>query len=209
MTSRSSCRRSCVLLLLMLSSISIGCVGMGCARIALDHDELETRPQSGRSVRMQVPVRDLREHERIGRATITAFAITSGSIHTDEAVEHEVADEIEAGLQAAGFQVERVSSDDAPPGSIAVSIHEFSFSNYNWFFPVVPTSGTIEIGLTVRSEAGELLFEQRFEGSGNSMCLTGECGFGGATRAAMTEALQQLIVAAQSPEFVAAVGALP
>ena len=155
--------------------------------------------------RLQTPATDLRDTKRIGRATITLFAIPSGDIRMKDPVEQEVIDEVEAGLQAAGFRVERVDAKTAPARSVAVTISKFSFSNYNWVWPIVPTWGDLEIGLSVKDGSGKTVYNRRFAGSGTSMCLLGNCAFTRATRSAMTAALEELIEAASTDEFRRAV----
>ena len=72
-----------VALVAMISAIavtSLGCVGIGGETIDLTHDELEAGSARSGHARLQTPATDLRGTKRIGRATITVFAITSGSV---------------------------------------------------------------------------------------------------------------------------------
>jgi hypothetical protein len=78
--------------------------------------------------------------------------------------------------------------------SLQVDIKEFWFSNYNWFYPIVPTSGDIQMTLTLSNSEGKKIFEKSYSGSGRSYCLSGQCGFGNATTTAMTEVLNKIIV---------------
>jgi hypothetical protein len=84
---------------------------------------------------------------------------------------------------------------------LKVNIKEFYFKNYNWLWPIVPTWGSIELGLTIENPDGKVLYEKSFHGGGTSYCLTGECAFGTATKEAMTEVLNKIVEECSGEEF--------
>lgn len=190
----------------IVTALLSGCVGIGGETIRLSHDDLGTPTrQFSETLSMKSPAADLRtERDRIGRATVTVFAITSGSIRTKGPVEEEVANEVKLALEAGGYRVELVREEMPAQGSsplVKVAIKEFWFTNYNWFWPLVPTGGDVEIAITVESAAGQQMFERSFKGSGNSLCLTGHCAFDTATKKAITDIGQQIRDAVKSEEF--------
>lgn len=191
-----------------------GCVGIGGETVRLSHEELEPPAhQFTPTLRLETPVSDLRKKRgRIGRATITVFAITSGHIHTQTPMVDEVADEVKLALEGGGYTVEPVTETDPGNGEtpmVKVAIRNLWFLNYNWFWPLVPTWGNVEIAMSVEDSAGLTLFEQTFSATGNSYCLTGHCAFETATRKAMTAICQQIRDAVASDEFRHSLEAAP
>lgn len=191
----------------------------GCAHesITLSHN-----PLSGRAERFDEPLavgrraEDLRDNRsRIGRSTVTVFAFTGGSIHTMRPVEERVVQLIAEALETIGYQVNLVDSPSAVADTPAmnVTIEKFSFQNYTWLWPYVPTWGEIILGVDLRDPKGNVVFEKSFAGSGRSSSMEESGGFLKATREAMTEILEEILTAAVSDEFriafEAASGPLP
>ena len=195
-----------------------GCVGMGGETIRLSHDDLG-KPQSqfSETLNLKNPVEDLRlDRRRIGRATFTVFAITSGSIRTQESIEEEVLNEVKLALEAGGYPIKVVrgqaQTDGSAPTILKAAVHRLYFKNYNWLFPLVPTWGDIEISLRVENASGERVFRRSFIGSGSSFQLIGHDAFETATKEAMTEICQQIRDMARSEEFrqiIESVGSKP
>ena len=194
-----------VLSSVMLLSL-MGCVGFGGNRIDLAHDTLSTPKQKlSESIAMQKSAEDRREsRERIGHATTTLFALESGSVTTTDPVAERVAMQVKHALESIGYQVTLVDSAHPvpnPSNTLKVNIKEFYFKNYNWLWPIVPTWGSIELGLTIENPDGKVLYEKSFHGGGTSYCLTGECAFGTATKEAMTEVLNKIVEECSGEEF--------
>ena len=197
------------LLLVLVALCSSACVGIGGETIDLGHEPLAPPGQTvDHAISLQEPAIDGRaETSRIGRATFTVFAITSGAIRTNSPIEQAVIPPIQEALAAAGYTVERTSAQDAAASgnpALRVTIEEFHFSNYNWFFPIVPTWGDIGLKLELLDSAGAVAFSRSYAGSGNSFCLTGSCAFSNATEAGMTEVLEQIVTDATSDDFLRA-----
>ena len=184
----------------------MGCVGAGGNRVDLAHDTLSTPKQRlSESNAMQKSAEDRRAaRERIGHATMTVFAVESGSVTTTGPVAEGVVMQVKQALESIGYQVTLVDSAHPvtnPSNILKVNIKEFYFKNYNWFWPIVPTWGSIELGLTIENPDGKVLYEKSFHGGGNSYCLTGECAFGTATKEAMTEVLNKIVEECSGEEF--------
>ena len=184
----------------------MGCVGAGGNRVDLAHDTLSTPKQRlSESNAMQKSAEDRRAaRERIGHATMTVFAVESGSVTTTDPVAEGVVMQVKQALESIGYQVTLVDSAHPVPNPsniLKVNIKEFYFKNYNWFWPIVPTWGSIELGLTIENPDGKVLYEKSFHGGGNSYCLTGECAFGTATKEAMTEVLNKIVEECSGEEF--------
>ena len=196
--------------LILASGLSLlclaGCVGMGTNEIRLMHDALATpTAKAPGQIVMQKTAEDLRATAgRIGHATMTVFAIESGTVTTYSPVEEEVVSHVKEALESVGYQVTLVEPKRValkPSRLVKVEIREFSFKNYNWVWPIVPTWGTIELGLVVETAEGRTQFDRSFRGTGSSFCLTGECAFGAATKEALTNVLDQIVQTASSEHF--------
>ena len=182
--------------LLFISVFSLaGCVGIGGEKITLSHDTLAIPAQKyTEKLVVEKPATDLREEkDRIGRTTITAFAISSGSVTTTTPANQQIVEQIIDALSSIGYQVNKNSSNVVNPLTLKVSLNEIWFKNYNWLFPLVPTWGDIKITLFLENASGKKLFEKSYEGSGNSLCLSGSCAFGSATKEAMTDVLNKVV----------------
>jgi len=85
-----------------------GCVGIGGETISLSHEKLRTPPSpASGAIPMPRSAEDVRgQKSRIGRATITVFAITSGSVVTRTPIGDEVSLQVADALRAAGYEVQ-------------------------------------------------------------------------------------------------------
>lgn len=180
-----------------------GCVGIGGEQITLSpHEALITPTQKfTEKLKVENPATDLREEkDRIGRTTFTVFAITTGDVTTTSPVGEQVVEQIVDALASIGYQVNKNTNSSentttmVQPLTLKVAINEFWFKNYNWVFPIVPTWGDIKITLFLENSSGKKLFEKSYEGGGNSLCLSGHCAFNSATKEAMTEVLNMIII---------------
>jgi hypothetical protein len=183
----------------------MGCVGSGGTQVQIAHDALSTPTQSfSESIVMQKSADDGRMGGRIGHATSSVFAIESGDVTSTAPLREEVVLQVKHALESLGYQVILVDSTHPAPNpssSLKVRINKFYFQNYNWFWPIVPTWGSIALELTFQNPEGKVLYDKSFGGSGNSYCLTGECAFGAATKEALTEVLNKIVEACSSQEF--------
>lgn len=184
----------------------MGCVGSGGTQVQIAHDALSTPTQSfSESIVMQKSAEDSRVRGRIGHATTTVFAVESGDVTSTAPLTEEVVTQVKQALESLGYQITLVDSTHPVlnPSSIflKVRINEFYFKNYNWFWPIVPTWGSIALELTFQNPDGKVLYDKSFGGNGNSYCLTGECAFGAATKEALTEVLNKIVGACSSEEF--------
>lgn len=187
--------------LLFISVFSLaGCVGIGGEKITLSHDTLAIPAQKYTDkLVVEKPATDLREEkDRIGRTTITAFAISSGSVTTTTPANQQIVEQIIDALSSIGYQVNKNNSSSdstnaVKPLTLKVALNDIWFKNYNWVFPLVPTWGDIKITLSLENASGKKLFEKSYEGSGSSLCLSGNCAFGSATKEAMTDVLNKVV----------------
>lgn len=190
----------CSLFGLLVSTIPLtACVGIGGETIALSHEPLAAPSQKySEKLAIQKPAQDLREEkDRIGRATITVFAITSGSITTTSPVEEQLVQQVGEALSSLGYRVDlseagRSTGVQARPLKMTVALNDMWFRNYNWTWPIVRTWGDMKITVAMENAGGKKLFEKAYQGDGSSLCLSGHCAFENATRQAMTEVLNQI-----------------
>jgi hypothetical protein len=218
MQSRTASHRSRrrLLVLIVAQALALtGCVGIFGETIELHHDPLAAAQSGAGSVSLLKDVHDYRsDTSRIGRATITVFAITSGTVHASAPVPDELQKEILDALHGAGYEVnlvERLASPAAPTPVLQVDVTEFYFKNYNWLWPFVPTWGAVELLVQVHDPDGHPRLYQRLRAKGNSFCLTGHCAFDTATTKALTRVLNTLATDMGSEQFRTAldVGASP
>ena len=184
--------------ILSISFWLTGCVGIGGEQISLAHDQLNlSEQQFSDTLLMQKSANDLREEQgRIGRSTITVFAITSGSVRTPSDVKLQITEQVKQALESIGYQVSLIDQRSVSIGDSAIvkiEIKEFWFKNYNWVWPFVPTWGDIELRLIVERQNGHVVFDKSFSGEGNSYCLLGECAFKTAITEAVTDVLNKVI----------------
>lgn len=185
---------------------STACVGIGGERIDLSHEQLArpSEPVTGRICTARAASDFRSTASRIGRSTITLFAITSGSVTTISSVGEEVTNQVKDALEDVGYEVQLIDAVTPPECTaplLLVIVNDIDFVNYNWVWPIVPTWGNIEIKLQAHDVQGVLSYEKTLKGSGSSMCLKGSCAFENATQEAMTEILKQLEAEAVTPEF--------
>ncbi len=194
-------RKTYLQILLFISVFLLaGCVGIGGEKITLSHDTLAIPTQKyTEKLVVEKPATDLREEkDRIGRTTITAFAISSGSVTTTTPANEQIVEQIIDALSSIGYQVNKNnnssdSTNAVKPLTLKVVLNDIWFKNYNWVFPLVPTWGDIKITLSLENASGKKLFEKSYEGGGNSLCLSGSCAFGSATKEAMTDVLNKVV----------------
>jgi hypothetical protein len=152
----------------------MGCVGSGGTQVQIAHDALSTPTQSfSESIVMQKSADDGRMGGRIGHATSSVFAIESGDVTSTAPLREEVVLQVKHALESLGYQVILVDSTHPAPNpssSLKVRINKFYFQNYNWFWPIVPTWGSIALELTFQNPEGKVLYDKSFGGSGNSYC---------------------------------------
>ena len=157
--------------LLFISVFSLaGCVGIGGEKITLSHDTLAIPAQKYTDkLVVEKPATDLREEkDRIGRTTITAFAISSGSVTTTTPANQQIVEQIIDALSSIGYQVNKNNSSSdstnaVKPLTLKVALNDIWFKNYNWVFPLVPTWGDIKITLSLENASGKKLFEIKWE----------------------------------------------
>lgn len=183
----------------------MGCVGIGGTQVQIAHDALSTPKQSfPDSIVMQKSADDDHVRARIGHATVTVFSIESGDVTSTTPLTEEVVTQVRQAVESLGYQVTLVDSTHPVPNPssiLKVRINKYYFQNYNWFWPIVPTWGSIALELTLQNPDGKVLYHRSFSGSGNSYCLTGDCAFGAATKEALTEVLNKIVAACSSEEF--------
>jgi hypothetical protein len=183
----------------------MGCVGIGGTQVQIAHDALSTPKQSfPDSIVMQKSADDDHVRARIGHATVTVFSIESGDVTSTTPLTEEVVTQVRQAVESLGYQVTLVDSTHPVPNPssiLKVRINKYYFQNYTWFWPIVPTWGSIALELTLQNPDGKVLYHRSFSGSGNSYCLTGDCAFGAATKEALTEVLNKIVAACSSEEF--------
>ncbi len=149
--------------------------------------------------------RDLRhDQSRIGRPTLSLFAIPAGSVTAGQPFGNEVARLVVSALEWAGYDVEVVDPGDPAPRSsptLAVAIEEFFFKNYTWLYPFIKTWGDIRLRVTLYDANQEVAFERTYSAEGESSCGDVECGFFEATTDALTDVLNQIVQGSSSREF--------
>jgi len=183
--------------LALLALYQTGCVGMGGEQISLSHDQLIAPAQKcDGNIDLRKPVIDNRSRkECIGIATATVFASETGTITTDSDIKEQISEQIKQALETIGYNIKVTEGSNNVTSKVIllITIDGFWFKNYNWFWPVVPTSGNIQLTLKLEDTSGKILFDKIYNTKGSSYCLSGHCAFEAATKEAMTELLNKIV----------------
>lgn len=174
----------------------------GCTINAVQHTGLDApaSPRDGGSLAVAEAAEGLNSN-RVGWGRFTPFAIPVAPVfvHGDPPVD--LMRVVEDALVAAGYNVTRMA-EDAEINSMPMleaRFTRYSFNNYTWFAPIVPTWGGIGVTLTLREENGSLLWRQNFEGRGATLNFFD--GYNSASNKSVTRMGQDMVTAFSRDRF--------
>jgi hypothetical protein len=134
---------------------------------------------------------------RVGWGTFTVFAIPVAPVSISNGPgERIVMQKIKETLAAAGYQP--VEGGGAGPGPVLeCDVKRFSFRNYTWLFPIVPTWGGVELALKLVDPQGAPLWERSYTAKSSNLTYS----FSGVANGAMEKALEAMGRDFASDEF--------
>lgn len=180
--------------LLVGSSLMIS----GCS-ITMKHDEL-AQPGQKFSDPITIDKRAEGIPARVGWGRITLFAIPVAPVRIKGDGPELMMLQIQDALKQVGYQVTTVDSEKAAEmPTLKCTVKDFSFSNYTYLAPIVPTWGDISLNANLVSPAGQVLWSQEFKGDGFTLNFFD--GYTSAAEQSMTEILDEMIKAFTSESF--------
>jgi hypothetical protein len=188
---------ACLAVLLAALSFTTGC------SVKLQHGPLKSSACRG-SGTVNLNSRAAGASDVIGFGTFTAFFIPVAPVSIAGDANAEVMLQVKDALQHAGYGVRFVDSPAGRADSGKVlhcRVTDASFHNYTYFFPIVPTWGTLKTELTLVSD-GRIIWAKKFSGGGFTLNFFN--GFTSCVRSSMTKNLDGMVAAFSSPEFRAA-----
>ena len=133
----------------------------------------------------------------IGHGTFTVFAIQVASVTISNGQgDRLVMDSIKQTLHAAGYTVLDSTEAKSVP-VLECRVNNIDFKNYTWFFPIVPTWGSIDMDLRLTDANGRSVWSRTYHGSSWNITYS----FSSAVNSAMTEILDQFAKDATDPGF--------
>lgn len=180
----------------------------GCS-IQMQHDPL-IEPTQLRNAQVNVAPRaeNIVPNRRVGWGRFTVFAIPVVPVHVRGDASELLVKEVQAALQQAGYTVSTAASTNAfaqsgSPVTLNVKVEKYRFSNYTYFFPLVPTWGTTHISLNVDAADGTTIWQESFAEGGSTLNFFD--GYTIASRKSVTRVLNRMVTAFGSDEFFMAV----
>lgn len=109
-------------------------------------------------------------------------------------------EQVRDAVQQAGYRVSVVGTQgSAGTRLLKCQVDNFSFNNYTWLFPYVPTWGDIDLTLRLQRPGRQIAWQESFHGHGFSANFFD--GYSGAANKAMTQILNGVVQAVASDEF--------
>lgn len=141
---------------------------------------------------------------KVGRHTITVFAIPTIPIHAKGPVKDAFNKAVASALSSANYDVE---FEDGPPSGeswLKGDVTKFSYWSYMWFWPIMFEGGTIRYELVLNDENGDAVWSKKFKAGSFWVTIGGAYGYNKKIRKAMTRLLRDIEEATSSDEFQAA-----
>lgn len=180
----------------------------GCS-IQMQHDELTHSPVS-RQGELQVhqQAENIVPFKRVGWGRGTIFAIPFVPIHVQGDVSLLLVEQIHDALTQVGYSIHSVDAYSLPDAQktvplLKVHVNKYRFSNYTYFFPIVPTWGGTNLHLLLQDANGNTLWRSDFEAGGATLNFFN--GYTSASRKSMTRVLNQMVTAFAGDDFFTAV----
>jgi len=140
---------------------------------------------------------------RAGWGRFTIFAIPVVPVHVEGDGNIAIAQGIQDALSQAGYTPKAIDASDPVAGKVLTcEVDRFGFSNYTYFFPIVPTWGNVGLKVNLQSADKSVLWTRDYRGSG--LTLNFFDGYTSSCRGAMTSILNQMTADFASDEFYTA-----
>lgn len=104
---------------------------------------------------------------KVGWGRITMFYIPVVPIFVEGDANELVMDQVRRALRASGHQIAVHPEGTSQSGLVVkAKVDDFWFNNYTWFFPLVPTWGSVKVAISVVDPRGNPVWTKSFDGSG-------------------------------------------
>ena len=128
---------------------------------------------------------------RVGWGRITLFGIPCVPIHVDGDGNAALALQIQDALAAAGYQPQLIDPGSTASGKVLnCEVEKFRFSNYTYFFPIVPTWGGVDLKLHLVGADHTVLWTHDYQGGGSTLNFFN--GYTSSCKSAMTQVLNKM-----------------
>jgi len=183
-------------------ALLLTCFGsIGCA-ITLQHDPLDP-PAQVRSGPLHYADTAEGFKGRVGWGRGTAFYIPFVPIYIkgDQSYGGQMLmREVSDAIATAGYQPVPLAPGMRAEGPVLrCTVEKASFNNYTYFFPIVPTWGSMTLAAELVGENGARIWSQRFEGGGFTLNFFN--GYNSAARQSLDDILNDMVTALSSAEF--------
>lgn len=136
-----------------------------------------------------------------GRFTVFAIKVADVTIKNGDG-DRLVMDAIKATLVANGYSIVDAAQNGGQSLPILSGVvRRFSFSNYTWMFPIVPTWGGIDIDLRLEDRERRELWQKSYSESSWNLWMS----FGSAVNSAMGKILDEFAKDIAGPDFQGAI----
>ena len=182
----------------------------GCA-ITLQHDPLEppAQAQSG-DLYYQSHAEGLKGRVGWGRGTAFYIPFVPVYIKGDDSYGNEMLmTQLSDAIAVAGYHPIVVAQGTQSEGPVLrCRVEKASFNNYTYFFPIVPTWGSMAISLDLVDSAGKTVWSKSFDGGGFTLNFFN--GYNSAAKQSMNEILSEMVQELAGEQFeVALMSAQP
>ena len=128
------------------------------------------------------------------------FAIPVVPIYVDGDGNAAIASEIQDALTQAGYTPKTIEASAPATGKLLTcQVDRFRFSNYTYFFPVVPTWGRVGLQLNLQGPDKGVLWSKHYEASGGTLNFFD--GYSSSCNSAMTKILNQMVTDFAAQDF--------
>lgn len=138
---------------------------------------------------------------KVGWGRITPFYIPIIPVYVEGDANQLVMEQVRKALTASGntiaIQAEGGVTSDGPV--LQTKVDRFWFNNYTYFFPIVPTWGSVQLTISVTNSDGATLWQKAFEGSGFTFNFFN--GYTSAAEQSWESIHQEMVAAFTDPQF--------
>lgn len=193
-TSKSS---QCLPALVVLAIVSLsGCVGIGGTTVTLRTNDLAPpkQPAQGRVLLLSEARDQYLGAPTVGKAVWTAFKAELGPISSDVPPRTKMVELTKSALEKGGYEVQVVTPQEArlhPEPVLQVSIDQFAYEMWGYWYPYVPIDGRISVVFALQSPDGRQIDGKVLSAEGKGSCWFGWCA--GALETAMAQSLTNIM----------------
>lgn len=187
----------CLPIIFILAVVSLsGCVGAGGTTVTLRTNDLAPpkQPAQGRVLLLSEARDQYPGAPSVGKAVWTAFKAELAPISSDVPPKHKIVELTKSALEKAGFGVQVVTAQEArsyPEPVLQVSIDQFAYEMWGYWYPYVPIDGRTSVVFALQSSDGRQVDGKILSAEGKGSCWFGWCA--GALETTMAQSLTNIM----------------